>query len=55
MPHTICVFNVNNLYARCRFGRAFPGDVAGRSAVNDPHSGCTPDRAEPRAGPTTRR
>lgn len=42
MPHTICVFNVNNLYARYRFGRTFPGDVAGKSAVNDPHCGYAP-------------
>ena len=34
MPHTICTFNVNNLFVRYRFGQAFPGDMSGKSQVD---------------------
>jgi len=33
MPHTICTFNVNNLFLRYRFGQAFPGDMSGKSQI----------------------
>ena len=33
MAHAICTFNVNNLYARYRFGATYPGDKAKKSAA----------------------
>jgi len=33
MSHTICTFNVNNLYTRYKFGKTFPGDLAKKSGV----------------------
>jgi hypothetical protein len=33
---TPCTFNANNLFVRYRFGQTFPGDMSGKSAVNDP-------------------
>lgn len=35
MPHTICTFNVNNLFVRYRFGQTYPGDLSGRSRAED--------------------
>ena len=42
MPHTLCTFNVNNLFVRYRFGSTFPGDVSGKSAVTNPAQGYLP-------------
>lgn len=42
MSHTICTFNVNNLYARYRFGQTFPGDMAGKSRVENAGFGYLP-------------
>ena len=42
MPHTLCTFNVNNLFVRYRFGTTFPGDVSGKSAVTNPALGYLP-------------
>ena len=42
MSHTICTFNVNNLYARYKFGRTFPGDVSGKSMVENADYGYLP-------------
>lgn len=39
---TICTFNANNLYVRYRFGATFPGDMSGKSAVEDPRFGYLP-------------
>ena len=33
MPHTVCTFNVNNLFLRYKFGQAFPGDISGKSRI----------------------
>ena len=35
MAHTVCTFNINNLFLRYRFGQAFPGDISGRSRVEE--------------------
>ena len=35
MPHTICTFNVNNLFLRYRFGQGFPGDMSGKSQIEE--------------------
>jgi hypothetical protein len=42
MPHSVCTFNVNNLFVRYRFGQTFPGDIAGKSAVTNPEFGYLP-------------
>jgi len=42
MAHTICTFNVNNLYVRYKFGQTFPGDMSGKSLVEDPQFGYLP-------------
>ena len=42
MTHTVCRFNVNNLYVRYRFGASFPGDQSAKSAVDDPTQGYLP-------------
>lgn len=42
MTHTICTFNVNNLYTRYKFGKTFPGDAAKKSGVADPSKGFLP-------------
>jgi endonuclease/exonuclease/phosphatase family metal-dependent hydrolase len=42
VPHTICTFNVNNLYVRYRFGTTFPGDRSKKSAITDPREGYLP-------------
>ena len=43
MAHTICTFNVNNLYARYRFGKVYPGDEkAKKSFVGDSGTGYLP-------------
>jgi len=42
MAHTICTFNVNNLYVRYKFGQTFPGDMSGKSLVEDPQFGILP-------------
>lgn len=42
MAHTICTFNVNNLYTRYKFGKTFPGDLAKKSGVADPGTGYLP-------------
>jgi len=35
MAHTICTFNVNNLLLHSRFGQAFPGDMSGKSKIEE--------------------
>ncbi len=42
MAHTLCTFNVNNLFVRYRFGKTFPGDVSKKSAVTNPDEGYLP-------------
>jgi endonuclease/exonuclease/phosphatase family metal-dependent hydrolase len=42
VAHTLCTFNVNNLFVRYRFGSTFPGDVSGKSAVTNPALGYLP-------------
>lgn len=42
MAHTLCTFNANNLFARYRFGQTFPGDLTGKSRVEDPAFGYLP-------------
>jgi endonuclease/exonuclease/phosphatase family metal-dependent hydrolase len=42
MPTTLCTFNANNLFVRYRFGQTFPGDMSGKSAVNEPTLGYLP-------------
>jgi endonuclease/exonuclease/phosphatase family metal-dependent hydrolase len=42
MSHTICTFNVNNLFVRYRFGQTFPGDRSGKSRVENPAFGYLP-------------
>jgi len=42
MAHTICTFNVNNLFVRYRFGRKFPGDRSAASMIEDPDWGYLP-------------
>jgi endonuclease/exonuclease/phosphatase family metal-dependent hydrolase len=42
MSHLICNFNVNNLFIRYRFGSTFPGDISGKSLVEDPAFGYLP-------------
>jgi endonuclease/exonuclease/phosphatase family metal-dependent hydrolase len=42
MTTTLCTFNVNNLFARYKFGKAFPGDKSGKSKVEDPTRGYLP-------------
>ena len=42
MAHTICTFNVNNLYVRYKFGQTFPGDMSEKSLVEDPQFGYLP-------------
>jgi hypothetical protein len=42
MAFTLATFNVNNLFVRYWFGRMFPGDMSGRSAVTDPAHGDLP-------------
>jgi endonuclease/exonuclease/phosphatase family metal-dependent hydrolase len=42
MSHTICTFNVNNLYIRYKFGQKFPGDRGDASLVDDPAFGYLP-------------
>jgi endonuclease/exonuclease/phosphatase family metal-dependent hydrolase len=42
MPHTICTFNVNNLYIRYKFGQVFPGDISGKSLVESQNFGYLP-------------
>ena len=39
---TLCTFNANNLFVRYRFGQTFPGDMSGKSAVNEPSLGYLP-------------
>ena len=41
MP-TICTFNANNLFVRYHFGRTFPGDLTGKSAIENPATGYLP-------------
>jgi endonuclease/exonuclease/phosphatase family metal-dependent hydrolase len=42
MAHTICTFNVNNLFVRYRFGRRFPGDRTAASLIEDEAWGYLP-------------
>lgn len=42
MSSTLCVFNVNNLFARYKFGKVFPGDKSGKSKVEDAGRGYLP-------------
>jgi hypothetical protein len=42
MATTLCTFNANNLFVRYRFGQTFPGDMSGKSAVNEPALGYLP-------------
>lgn len=42
MSHTICTFNVNNLFARYKFGRTFPGDQSAKSKIEDADYGYLP-------------
>ena len=35
MSHTVCTFNVNNLFLRYKFGQAFPGDISGKSRIEE--------------------
>jgi hypothetical protein len=42
MATTLCTFNANNLFVRYRFGQTFPGDMSGKSAVNEPSLGYLP-------------
>jgi endonuclease/exonuclease/phosphatase family metal-dependent hydrolase len=42
MTHTMCTFNVNNLFVRYRFAPTYPGDISGRSAADDPGLGFLP-------------
>jgi hypothetical protein len=42
MATTICTFNVNNLFARYRFWKTFPGDRAKVSLTGDPGTGYLP-------------
>src|SRR5213592_2959810 len=42
MAHTICTFNVNNLYVRYKFGQTFSGDMSGKSFVEDSQFGYLP-------------
>lgn len=42
MAITLCTFNANNLFVRYRFGQTFPGDMSGKSAVNEPSLGYLP-------------
>src|SRR5215211_2090655 len=42
MSHLICSFNVNNLFVRYRFGQTFPGDMSGKSAIENPKFGYLP-------------
>jgi endonuclease/exonuclease/phosphatase family metal-dependent hydrolase len=42
MATTLCTFNANNLFVRYRFGQTFPGDMSGKSAVNEPTLGYLP-------------
>ena len=42
MAITLATFNANNLFVRYRFGQTFPGDISGKSAVNDPEFGYLP-------------
>jgi hypothetical protein len=34
--------HANNLFVRYRFGQTFPGDMSGKSAVNEPALGYLP-------------
>ncbi len=36
MATILYTFNANNLFVRYRFGQTFPGDMSGKSAVNEP-------------------
>jgi hypothetical protein len=42
MATTLCTFNANNLFVRYRFSQTFPGDMSGKSAVNEPTLGYLP-------------
>jgi len=42
MSTLLCTFNVNNLFARYRFGKTFPGDMSGKSKIEDPDHGYLP-------------
>jgi hypothetical protein len=42
MAVTLCMFNAHNLFVRYRFGQTFPGDMSGKSAVNEPSLGYLP-------------
>jgi len=42
MTITLCTFNANNLYARYKFGRRFPGDRSTKSLVEDERTGYLP-------------
>jgi len=42
MSHTICTFNVNNLFARYKFGQTFPGDMSAKSKVENAEFGYLP-------------
>jgi len=42
MAHTLCTFNVNNLFVRYRFGQKFPGDMGSKSLTPDPAFGYLP-------------
>jgi len=42
MATTLCTFNANNLFVRYRFEQTFPGDMSGKSAVNEPSLGYLP-------------
>ena len=42
MSHLICNFNVNNLFVRYRFGQTFPGDMSGKSEIENPKFGYLP-------------
>lgn len=42
MSTLLCTFNVNNLFARYKFGKTFPGDISGKSRIEDPTRGYLP-------------
>lgn len=43
MSVTLCTFNANNLFLRYKFGRKFPGDMSGKSMVDDVGWGYLPE------------
>jgi endonuclease/exonuclease/phosphatase family metal-dependent hydrolase len=43
MAATLCTFNANNLFLRYKFGNKFPGDISGKSMVDDVGWGYLPE------------